>query len=134
MTKLVIQEPETTALRAFLAEREGERMVSSALIRTELRRATLRFRERAEVTREQAQEAAAEVTGLLRRLDLVRVGSAVLDRAGVQPPPQLRSLDAIHLATALLLGPQLSTVVVYDHRLADAARYAGLPVAAPSEP
>lgn len=131
LTKLVVQEPETPALRAFLAEHEGERLVSSALVRTELRRAALRFGDRAEVTREQAQEIAQEVTGLLRRLDLVRVGAAELDRAGVQPPPQLRSLDAIHLATALRLERQLRTFVVYDHRLAEAARSAGLIVAAP---
>lgn len=133
MTKLVVQEPETTALRAFLAEHEGERLVSSALVRTELRRATLRFGDRAEVTGEQADEIAQQVTGLLRRLDLVRVGSAVLDRAGVQPPPQLRSLDAIHLATALRLDRQLHTFIVYDHRLTDAARSAGLTVAAPGQ-
>jgi len=94
LTKLVVEEPETPALRAFLAGREGERMIAGALVRTELRRAALRFAGRADVTREQAQETAAEVTRLLRRLDLVRVGSAVLDRAGSQPPPQLRSLDA----------------------------------------
>jgi uncharacterized protein len=134
LTKLVVQEPETAALRAFLAEREGERLVSSALIRTELRRAALRFGERADVTREQAEEAAQEATALLRRLDLVRVGSAMLDRAGLQPPSQLRSLDAIHLTTALRLSPQLHTVIVYDQRLANVARYVGLAVAAPGQP
>lgn len=71
---------------------------------------------------------------MLRRVDLVRVGAAVLDGAGHQPPPQLRSLDAIHLATALALGPRLDAVVVYDTRLAEAARAAGLAVEAPSPP
>lgn len=130
----MVSEAETVPLRAFLAEREGDRLVTSALVRTELRRAVLRFGERADVTHEQMQEAAQEVTGLLGRLDLVRLGSAILDRAGMQHPPQLRSLDSIHLATALRLGPKLHSVVVYDRRLGEAARSAGLPVAAPGEP
>lgn len=44
----------------------------------------------------------------------------------------LRTLDAIHLATALRLGSDLDAVVTYDNRLAEAARTLGLPVAAPS--
>lgn len=133
LTKLVVHEPETTALRAFLDEHAGARLVASALVRTELRRAALRFGGRGDVTREQAQEVAAEVTALLRRLDLVRVGYMVLDHAAVQPPTQLRSLDAIHLATALRLGPSLDSVVVYDRRLTDAARAQGLSVVAPGQ-
>jgi len=105
--------------------------VSGALVRTELRRAALRFRERATLPREQAQAIAWATTALLRRLDLIRVGSAVLDRAGQQPPPALRSLDAIHLVTALALGSDLSFLVAYDHRLLAAARDMGLPVASP---
>lgn len=133
LTKLVVHEDETDALRSFLVERADERLVTSALARTELRRAALRFADRRDVTPEQAQEVANEVTMLLRRLDLVRVGYDVLDRAGAQPPPQLRSLDAIHLATAVRLGSQVHAAVVYDRRLADAMRHAGLAVAAPGE-
>lgn len=128
----MVQEAETESLRAFLDHHAAERMVSSALVRTELRRAALRFRERGSLPRELAQEIAQSTTALLRRLDLVRVGPAVLDRAGQQPPTSLRSLDAIHLVTALTLGPDLSFLVAYDHRLLAAARDAGLPVASPS--
>ncbi|MDQ3537889.1 MAG: type II toxin-antitoxin system VapC family toxin [Actinomycetota bacterium] len=128
---MLVLEAGTAPLRAFLSERDGERMVSSVLVRTELRRATLRFGARTDVTREQTQNAAQGVTALLRTLDLVRVSSSLLDDAGQQLPPQLRSLDAIHLATALVLGSPLRAVVAYDHRLLDAARDAGLPTAAP---
>jgi len=96
-----------------------------------LRRTVLRFSSRPDVTADLAQAAYAEASAVLRRVDLVRVGAGVLDGAGHQPPPQLRSLDAIHLATALALGPRLDAVVVYDTRLADAARGAGLAVEAP---
>ncbi len=132
MTKLVVHERETEALRAFLSTHERGRLVSSALVRTELRRAVLRFADRGDVTPAQAQAAAQEAVALLRRLDLVRLGAAVLDRAGRRPPAQLRSLDAIHLATALALGPRLDAVVAYDDRLASASRDAGLAVQAPS--
>lgn len=127
----MVEEEETEALRSFLAEHADERTVSSALVRTELRRAALRFRERAALPGEQGQAVAQATTALLRRLDLVRVGSAVLDRAGQQPPSSLPSLDAIHLVTALALGPDLSFLVAYDQRLLAAARDSGLPVASP---
>lgn len=129
--KLVVEEAETAALRVFLAEHAGERTVSSALARTELRRATLRLRERAALPRDLGQEIAQSTTALVRRIDLVRVGPVVLDRAGAQPPAALRSLDAIHLVTALTMGADLSLFVAYDQRLLAAARDAGLPVASP---
>lgn len=68
---------------------------------------------------------------MLARLDLVRVGDRVLERASGLPPPLLRSLDAIHLATAEQLGVDLARVVTYDERMADAARGLGWTVAAP---
>lgn len=132
LTKLVVGERETEALRAFLSTHKRGRLVSSALVRTELQRAVLRFADRGDVTHAQAQAAAQEAAALLRRLDLVRLGAAVLDSAGRQPPPLLRSLDAIHLATALALGHRLDAVVAYDERLAGASRDAGLAVHAPS--
>ncbi|CAN5683029.1 type II toxin-antitoxin system VapC family toxin [soil metagenome] len=128
----MIEEVETKALRHFLAAHERDRMVTSALVRTELRRAVLRFSDRQDVDADQQLAAAREAEALLRRVDLVRVGAEVLDRAGHLPPPPLRSLDAIHLATALALGPRLDAVVVYDTLLAAAARDAGLHIEAPS--
>lgn len=132
LTKLVVDEWETDALRSYLAGRRAHRLVASALARTELRRAVLRLGHRHDVTRAQAQGAAQEAEALLPRVDLVRVGAFVLDRAGRQPPPLLRSLDAIHLATALALGPDLEAVIAYDQRLAAASWDAGLTVVAPA--
>jgi predicted nucleic acid-binding protein len=67
---------------------------------------------------------------LLRECTEVPVTDAVRD-AAARVPGGLRSLDAIHVASAELLGPELTSVVTYDKRLADAARRAGLPVAMP---
>lgn len=127
----MVEERETGALREFLADQRDGRMVSSALVRTELRRATLRFSQRADLPRAQAQVLAQDVTRLLESLDLVRLTSSLLDRAGSSQPPQLRSLDAIHLVTALAVGTRLRAVVAYDTRLLDAARDAGLAVMSP---
>lgn len=126
-----MHEQETDALRAFLTAREGDRLVSSALVRTELPRVLMRFSERGDVRKQQAQAATQEALAIMRRIDLVRVGAVVLDRAGRQPPARLRSLEAIHLVTSLALGPRLEAMVVYDERLAEAAREAGLAVEAP---
>jgi predicted nucleic acid-binding protein len=70
---------------------------------------------------------------VLSRIELVRLGHRVLDRAARLQPHWLRSLDAIHLATADLLGDRAQTLIVtYDHRMADASRELGWRVAAPS--
>jgi predicted nucleic acid-binding protein len=60
------------------------------------------------------------------------VSDPVLDTAAALPGPSLRSLDAIHLATAEALLPALTWFVAYDKRLADAARGRGLPMVAPA--
>ena len=69
---------------------------------------------------------------VLSRLDLVRVNDRVLVAAGVLLPPEVRSLDAIHLVTARLLGDDLAWLVTYDDRMAAAARGLGFRVAAPN--
>jgi uncharacterized protein len=56
-----------------------------------------------------------------------------VDGAVNEPDRSLRSLDAIHLATARLLGPDLDALVTYDHRLASAATDAGLAVLSPTD-
>ncbi len=96
-------------------------MAASELVRTELRRAAARTR----------GAAVAGVEPLLDRLVLVRLESTLLDAAGRMPPPALRSLDAIHVQSALVLGAQLEALVTYDERMADAARVAGLLVMTP---
>ena len=120
IVKLVVAEPESRALRAHLRRRRP--LVSSALARTEVLRALLPF---GAIAMSRGRE-------VLRRLDLVRISDRVLDMAGIMEPAQVRSLDAIHLATAQLLGEDLGQVVTYDDRMADAARSLGLRTASPA--
>lgn len=69
---------------------------------------------------------------LLRRLRLVRLDAALLDAAGRLGPPALRTLEAIHLQSALLLGDELDALITYDVRQAEAARDTGLSVRSPA--
>lgn len=119
IVKLVVRERESAALRQHLRRRRA--LVSSALARTEVARAVLSLGD-AFVRR------AAEV---LSRVELIRVSDRVLADAGNLLPEDVRSLDALHLATAALLGATLRQVVTYDGRMADAARAFGLPVVSP---
>ena len=78
----------------------------------------------------------AVATGLLKplleRIELIRLTPDVFDDAGhLHTATQLRSLDAIHLAAAMRLGPDLEGIATYDRRMATAAAALGLPVAAP---
>ena len=67
----------------------------------------------------------------LRRVDLVAIDDRILDAAGILEPRVLRTLDAIHLATALALGDDLESIVTYDDRMIEAARLIGLPTSTP---
>ncbi len=118
--KLVVEEAETAALRSFLANRDARR-VSSALLRTESLRAV----------RHLGPEALATVREGLRRVDLIGMDDRILDAAGTLAPQVLRTLDAIHLATALAVGDDLEAIVTYDERMIEAARLLGLPTATP---
>jgi uncharacterized protein len=121
VVKLLVREGETAALRRWLRQRP--RRVASALLSVELLRAARRAGE---------PRLVVEARRLLSGITLVVVDNAVLDRAGELEPGQLRTLDAIHLATALSLGAELDAVVTYDRRMADAAALLGLAIAAPS--
>jgi predicted nucleic acid-binding protein len=69
---------------------------------------------------------------VLDRIELVRLNNTVLNAAGEMKPAELRSLDAIHLATAALFETTLSELVTYDERMAAAARASGWTVTSPS--
>jgi predicted nucleic acid-binding protein len=119
LIKLVIPEPESRTLRAELAS--WTRHATSALARTEVVRAAGRV-----------DPAARALAGrIVRAVSLIAVTDELLDRAATLEPPSLRSLDALHLASALSLGGVLGPVVTYDVRLAEAASAAGLDVIAP---
>lgn len=119
IVKLAVQEPESAALRRFLARRQP--LVSSALARTEVARALL----------PSGPEAVARGEEVLRRIQLLRINDRVLGAAGHLLPPELRSLDAIHLASADQLGAAVRQIVTYDERMADAAQAIGWTVVAP---
>lgn len=119
IVKLAVREPESAALRRYLRRRRP--LVSSALARAEVLRALLPG----------GREALESGRRALTRLDLIRVNDRVLNAAGILAPIKLRSLDAIHLATAEQLGSDLGALVTYDDRMAAAARQLGHGVAAP---
>lgn len=116
------EEPESAALRELLAGWEG--FVSSALLRTEGVRAAARY----------GPAAGAHARQALRRVALLPLTDDLLDAAAELGPPGLRSLDALHLATALSLGEDLGVLLAYDDRLHAAARASGAPVARPGRP
>lgn len=118
--KVVVEEAESAAIRAFLAASESRR-VSSALLRTEALRAVHHL----------GPDTLATVREGLRRVDLVAIDDRILDSAGILEPRVLRTLDAIHLATALALGDDLDAILTYDERMLAAARLLGLPTAVP---
>lgn len=120
IVKLAVREPESEALRRHLRRRRP--WVSSALARTEVLRAVWPA----------GDDALAAGRRVLARCDLVRLNNHVLDRAGAMEPETLRSLDAIHLATAERLGADLGGLITYDDRLAHAARRLGLRVSSPA--
>ncbi|MFE1786136.1 type II toxin-antitoxin system VapC family toxin, partial [Streptomyces sp. NPDC059506] len=123
LLKLAHREAESSALRAWLLSSPTEnRRVSSALAEVEAARAL----------RRSDPEALPRLPGLLAAFDLIEIDQAVRRRAAAYPDPLLRSLDAIHLATAEEVRPELSAFVTYDKRLASAAMGIGLPVVAPS--
>jgi predicted nucleic acid-binding protein len=118
--KLIVDEPESAALRSFLAG-HGTRRVSSALLRTEALRAV----------RHLGPDALATVRDGLRRVDLVGIDDRILDAAGMFEPQILRTLGAIHLATAMALGDDLEAILTYDDRMISGARLLGLTTATP---
>jgi predicted nucleic acid-binding protein len=122
IVKLVAPEPETAGLVQTL--RSDPDAISSALAQVEVTRAVMR----AGATRERASRAAA----VLERIALVPIEAGILGRAAELPPPDLRTLDAIHLATALLLRPDIAGLITYDGWLAGAAAAAGIAVLTPS--
>ena len=119
VVKLVVAEPESAALRVYLRRRRP--LVSSALARTEVLRALLPA----------GDLALSRGRDVLRRLDLVRINDRVLEAAGMVQPAHVRSLDAIHLITAQLLGDDLGQLITYDDRMADAATQMGLRTVSP---
>ena len=119
IVKLAVAEPESPALRQHLRRRRP--LISSALARVEVLRALLPA----------GSAAVASGRAVLVDIDLARITDRVLAAAATLQPVELRSLDAIHLATALQLGDDVRQLVTYDERMANAARGLGLRTASP---
>ncbi|MGH9110030.1 MAG: type II toxin-antitoxin system VapC family toxin [Acidimicrobiales bacterium] len=123
LVKLVQKETESAGLRRFLRRHRADQLVTSALARVEVVRAVLIG----------GPAALAQARRQLSRLDQILLSTEVLDRAAtLSPSGQLRSLDAIHLAAAQVVGADLRAVVTYDHRMAGAAHDLGFAVEMPA--
>ncbi len=123
LVKLVQREPESEPLRTYLRTHRGDDRVSSELARVEVIRSVLGG----------GPPAIAHARRQLARLYLVVIDRGVLERAATLAPTTLvRSLDAIHLATAELIGTELRAVVTYDQRMVLVAASLGLSVDSPS--
>jgi predicted nucleic acid-binding protein len=121
LLKLLHEEPESAALADWVSARAGMPVVSSELAKVEVLRACRRVDARA----------LPEARSLLAELDLIPLASDIVDQAAEVGGVRLRSLDAIHLASALSLRADLSAFVAYDRRLNEAASAVGLDVVAP---
>ncbi len=125
LVKLVRDEPESDALRAFLTDSD---IVSSELVLTEVPRA---IRRAAASDPRLALETLIDRAGAaLDGVALLPLGRDLLLAAGALAEPALRALDAIHVAAAVDLAP-LDGFVSYDERQAAAARLAGLRTVSP---
>lgn len=119
LVKLVVAEPESDALRTWLVQQADP--VTSDLARTELARAVRRV----------APDLMPAARGVLDVLTILTLDAEIFEAAGRLDPAELRSLDAVHLASALSLGDDLTAVVTYDDRQAAAATAYGVSVIAP---
>ena len=121
LLKLLHEEPESAALADWLTGQAGSPLLSSELANVEVIRGCRRIN----------PDALSEARALLAGLDLIPLAGAVIAEAANVGETTLRSLDAIHLASALSIRSDLSAFVVYDHRLSEAASAAGLQPLAP---
>lgn len=122
IVKLVQREAESNALRRFLRRHRDDRRVTSALARVEVVRAISGG----------GPAAIGHARRQLARVDEIAIDRDLLDTAAtLAPGERLRSLDAIHLASAQALAPDLRAVVTYDQRMAAAGHTLGMTIEAP---
>jgi uncharacterized protein len=119
LVKLVVEEPESWAMNRWFVE--SIRVLTSRIGVVE----TLRAADRRD-------HDPAHRDAVLRDVEIMEFDASIGRVAAEIAPSALRTLDAIHLATALALGRELDAFVTYDDRLAAAARNLGLPVVRPA--
>lgn len=123
LVKLIQRESESAALRRYLRRHGGDGRVTSSLARVEVVRAVSAGGARA----------ISHARRTLGRVDQIHLDRLLLDDAATLAPSSiLRSLDAIHLSSARLLGSDLRAVVTYDDRMIAVAQGLGLPVDKPA--
>jgi uncharacterized protein len=122
LVKLVVEEPESAALDEWLSTQRVVQLTSSTLARAEVVRAVARY----------GEQWVAAAFDLLETVAIVELDQALMDEAALLGSPGLRTLDALHLASALRAETAIRAFVAYDLRLAEAARSHGLPVVAPA--
>jgi predicted nucleic acid-binding protein len=121
LLKLLFEEPESAELERWVSERSAVPAVSSELVKIEVIRAARRL----------DRQVVPAARRLVAQLDLIPMTSDLIESAGDVGDDLLRSLDVIHLASALSLGSALTAFVAYDARLTAAAQDVDLPVAEP---
>ena len=119
--KLLAEETHSKAFAAFYDAHADAEWVSSALLRIEVTRAVTRA----------IPALLPDARDLLLAFSFVAIDDEIVEGAMNEPDRGLRSLDAIHLATARILRQDLDAIVSYDDRLLKAATDAGLPVTSP---
>ena len=120
LAKLAVIESETAALRSWLGARPGTPRLTNSVGVVELRQVASRV----------GPAALTAAAQLLARIDELALTPLALARAGDLPPPEIRTLDALQIASAAELD-DLAAVVTYDHRMISACRGYGLPVVSP---
>lgn len=121
--KLLVEESHSKAFAAFYDGASGATWVSSALLRIEVMRAVTRV----------FPALLPDARDLLLAFDFITIDDDIVDAAMNEPDRMLRSLDAIHLATARVLGPDLTGLATYDDRLAVAGGDAGFEIVSPRD-
>ena len=121
--KLIAEETHSKAFAAFYDSHADAEWVSSALLRIEVTRAVARA----------VPALLPDARDLLSAFSCIAIDDEIVEAAMDEPDRALRSLDAIHLATARIVGPDLDGLVTYDIRLTTAASDAGLAVVSPQD-
>lgn len=119
LVKLVLAEPESAEMVRWYIE--SERVATSLIGIIETRRAVAR-----------RPHDAVQLERVISGIEVIGVNARLGERAASIGPTDVRTLDAIHLATALSMGASLTSFVTYDDRLAAAGRAVGLPVVSPA--
>ena len=122
LLKLLFEEEESAALESWISAQADVPIVSSELAKAEVIRAARRLDD----------DVVPAARTLMTQVDLIPLRSALIENAGDVGDPQLRTLDAIHLASAMAIRDELTAFVAYDNRLIAATEAAGIVTARPS--